>query len=170
MSPRNRVETKDKSPMAEAIQKFRLENGWSQKDMAKAMGISAVIISNMENKTKGRPDILHVLYHNQFKQIGLDLSKLNSVSIVQSSKGKSPKIKDVAIPRQGPPILPTENPAEAARAAIKSALGHYSSLLSKETEARNMHQANIEKLTKEKESIVAMLMEEATKPGTAEEL
>lgn len=164
MSPRNSVETHNKSPMAEAIHKFRLENGWSQKDLAKATGVDPATISRYENKVKGHPDILPAVYLSQFKTIGLDLSKLPFVTIATSTRGKRPRVGDVDVPRQGTPVLPQENPAETAKAAIRSALSFYTSMVAKETEVRDMHQSNIERLTREKESIVALLMEEATKP------
>ena len=91
------------TPYGEAIRRIRRERGISQKDMARALHVSAAYLSALENGKRGRPgfDFLQRVagYLNIIWDEADELERLADLShprIVIDTEGLSPKATELA--------------------------------------------------------------------------
>jgi len=85
----------DRSQVANAIRKFRLANGWTQAEMAKAVGLPNGQVGILESFPKYKGERVTMMQYHRLKDGGLDLMLLiNQLKISDMKKGKKPRAVD----------------------------------------------------------------------------
>ena len=77
------LKVEDRSILSQSLRHFRLEQGWSQAEMAKACGISPFMLATMECQAPTVEPKMNQAYIAKFLEVGLDLvSKVEGLKVV----------------------------------------------------------------------------------------
>lgn len=78
---RGSLPREERHQLSNIIREFRLGAGWSQENMAKAVGISAFYVATLECIPKHAEAKLNAVYVKKFKECGCDLNNIQGLTI-----------------------------------------------------------------------------------------
>lgn len=93
------LKLEDRSKLSQEIRAWRLGAGWTQKEAAKFIGVSAFYFSALECQSRMTPPKLNMAYVRKFMEGGLDLKKIIPDLEIQMKRvrGIIPEAQDISM-------------------------------------------------------------------------
>lgn len=159
---RRELAMEERSKLSQVLINFRAEQHWSQKELARALGMCPQRISQLEVIPKIKDTrTINPVYYRRLKDIGLDLKdKIPDINITRSRRN----VVKISEPENIPLRTVTKETIKDTIESIKSVVKYFDDSMIFNQKQVNTYQAQINEIKQMKEEFSQAIIEVLTKP------